>query len=110
MQILINLLANAKNAMDAMPEGQRRLLVRLTSENGWARIQVVDSGAGITPEVLGKLFTHGFTTRRDGHGFGLHWSALAAQMLGGRLTLQSEGPGRGATATLEIPLAPERPE
>ncbi|PTL80106.1 ATP-binding sensor histidine kinase [Vitiosangium sp. GDMCC 1.1324] len=110
MQILINLLANAKNAMDAMPEEQRRLLVRLTSENGWARIQVVDSGAGIAPEVLGKLFSHGFTTRRDGHGFGLHWSALAAQMLGGRLTLQSEGPGRGATATLEIPLAPKRPE
>ena len=53
-------------------------------EHGWARIQVVDNGMGIAPELRGKLFTHGFTTRKDGHGFGLHSSALAAQMLGGR--------------------------
>ncbi|MDC0709073.1 trifunctional serine/threonine-protein kinase/ATP-binding protein/sensor histidine kinase [Stigmatella sp. ncwal1] len=107
MQILVNLIANAKDAMDAMPEQQRHLLVRLTTDNGWARIQVTDSGVGLTPEILGKLFTHGFTTRKDGHGFGLHSSSLAAQMLGGRLTLESEGPGKGATATLEIPLTPE---
>ena len=69
-----------------------------------ARIQVVDNGVGIAPEVRERLFAHGFTTRKDGHGFGLHSSALAAQMLGGRLTLESEGPGKGATATLELPL------
>jgi signal transduction histidine kinase len=107
MQILVNLVANAKFAMDAMPEGQRHLRVRLTADNGWARIQVTDSGVGLAPGVLGKLFTHGFTTRKDGHGFGLHSSALAAKMMGGRLTLESEGPGKGATATLEIPLTPE---
>ncbi|WPB75790.1 ATP-binding protein [Archangium violaceum] len=50
------------------------------------------------------LFTQGFTTREGGHGLGLHSSALAAQMLGGRLTLESDGPGKGATATLELPL------
>jgi signal transduction histidine kinase len=107
MQILVNLVANAKYAMDAMPEGQRHLRVRLTADNGWARIQVTDSGVGLAPDVQARLFTHGFTTRKDGHGFGLHSSALAAKMMGGRLTLESEGPGKGATATLEIPLESE---
>jgi len=57
---------------------------------------------GIEPEVKEKLFGHGFTTRKDGHGFGLHSSALAAQLLKGRLTLQSDGPGRGARFTVEL--------
>ena len=60
---------------------------------------------GIAPEIRDRIFFQGFTTREGGHGLGLHSSALAAKMLGGRLTLESEGPGKGATATLEIPLA-----
>ncbi|QRK11164.1 AAA family ATPase [Archangium violaceum] len=108
LQILINLVSNAKYAMDTVPEGQRHMTVRLAAGNGRARIQVVDTGIGIEPKHQAKLFAHGFTTRKDGHGFGLHSSALAAQMLGGTLTLESEGPGRGATATLEIPLTPDK--
>ncbi|WNG14775.1 AAA family ATPase [Cystobacter fuscus] len=107
LQILINLLSNAKHALDGVPERQRDLWVRLTAEGNVARIQVADSGVGIAPELMGSLFTHGFTTRKDGHGFGLHSSALAARMLEGRLTLESEGPGQGAVATLELPLTPE---
>jgi signal transduction histidine kinase len=104
LQILVNLISNAKDALDAVPEGNRHLSVRLSAEGKLARIQVRDNGGGIAPEVREKLFVHGFTTRKDGHGFGLHTSALAAQMLGGRLTLESEGPGKGAVATLELPL------
>ena len=107
LQILINLVSNAKYALDGMPEGQRHMTVRLTAENGRARIQVVDNGIGIEAEHQAKLFAHGFTTRKNGHGFGLHSSALAAQILGGSLTLESEGLSRGATATLEIPLMPD---
>jgi signal transduction histidine kinase len=59
---------------------------------------------GIAPEFRERLFTQGFTTREGGHGLGLHSSALAARMLGGQLSLESEGPGRGATATLLLPL------
>jgi signal transduction histidine kinase len=106
LQILINLLSNAKYALDASPEGERHLRVRLTSDGKQVRIQVMDDGMGIAPESREKLFAHGFTTRKDGHGFGLHSSALAAQMLGGRLSLESEGPGKGAVATLELPLKP----
>jgi signal transduction histidine kinase len=104
LQILINLISNAKYALDAAPEGARNLRVRLTSDGKQVRIQVMDDGMGFAPEAREKLFVHGFTTRKDGHGFGLHSSALAAQILGGRLTLESEGPGKGAVATLELPL------
>ncbi|OJT25735.1 histidine kinase [Archangium sp. Cb G35] len=106
LQILINLISNAKYALDGVPAGERRMLVRLHLEGGMARIQVVDSGVGIPHGIRERLFSHGFTTRRDGHGFGLHSSALAAQLLGGHLLLESEGPGKGATATLELPLQP----
>ncbi|HYH99531.1 ATP-binding sensor histidine kinase [Hyalangium sp.] len=105
LQILLNLITNAKDAMDEVPAGQRTLSVRLTHEGHWIHIQLVDTGAGFTPEVRKHLFSHGFTTRKEGHGFGLHSCALAAQLLGGRLTLESQGPGHGATATLELPFA-----
>ncbi|WNG50261.1 AAA family ATPase [Archangium minus] len=105
LQILINLISNAKHALDGAPEGQRNMRVRLTAEGNKARIQVVDDGVGIAPEIKDKLFAHGFTTRKDGHGFGLHASALAAQLLKGSLTLESEGPGKGAVATLTLPLS-----
>ncbi|ATB43441.1 sensor histidine kinase [Cystobacter fuscus] len=105
LQILINLLSNAKDAMAELPEGRRHLCVRLTVQGSVARIQVVDSGKGFARELHRQLFALGFTTREEGHGFGLHSSALAAQMMGGRLLLESEGPGKGATATLELPLS-----
>jgi signal transduction histidine kinase/integral membrane sensor domain MASE1 len=104
LQILVNLIGNAKDALDAVPEGSRNLSVRLTAQGKLACIQVMDDGRGIAPEIRDRLFVHGFTTRKDGHGFGLHTSALAAQLLGGRLMLESEGLGKGAVATLELPL------
>ncbi|WP_375765701.1 AAA family ATPase [Archangium gephyra] len=105
LQILINLLTNARNAMSELPEAHRFLRVRLDTEGGTARIQVVDSGKGIAAEHRERLFSQGFTTREDGQGLGLYSSSLAARSMGGRLSLDSEGPGKGATATLELPLA-----
>jgi signal transduction histidine kinase len=105
LQILINLISNARNAMNGLPEPQRHLSVRLEAQGTMARIQVVDTGMGIAPEHRERLFTRGYTTRQDGQGLGLHSSALAAKTLGGSLTLESDGPGKGATATLELPLA-----
>jgi signal transduction histidine kinase len=106
LQILINLITNAAQALAGVPEGHRQLRVRLTTEGERARVQVVDTGVGIAPELREKIFSHGFTTRKDGHGFGLHFSALAAKLLGGHLGLESEGLGKGVTATLELPLNP----
>ncbi|MFY0574529.1 ATP-binding protein [Cystobacter fuscus] len=67
-------------------------------------MQVMDTGVGLAPDIRPHLFTQGFTTRPHGHGIGLHSSALAAQLMGGRLSLDSEGPGRGTTATLLLPV------
>jgi signal transduction histidine kinase len=70
-------------------------------------VQVRDNGMGIAPELLTKIFQHGFTTRKDGHGFGLHSCAIAARALGGSLVVHSDGPKQGATFTLEFPYRPE---
>ncbi|MDB6139664.1 MAG: integral rane sensor signal transduction histidine kinase [Verrucomicrobiaceae bacterium] len=104
LQILVNLLSNAKCALEhAGPD--KRVLVRVRS-NGpdGVSISVGDNGVGIPPENLTRMFQHGFTTKTDGHGFGLHSGALAARELGGKLTAHSDGTGKGALFTLELPL------
>lgn len=103
LQILVNLVRNAKHACQDSGQPDRRLTVRTASEPGRVKIFVTDNGVGIPAENLSRIFNHGFTTRKDGHGFGLHSGALAAKEMGGALTVHSDGPGRGATFTLELP-------
>lgn len=108
LQILVNLIRNAKYACDESGRADKQMTVRVAQQDGHIRIAVIDNGVGIAPENLRRIFNHGFTTRKNGHGFGLHSSALAAKELGGRLSVHSEGPGRGATFTLELPLPASR--
>ncbi|MFY0573228.1 ATP-binding protein [Cystobacter fuscus] len=104
LMILVNLISNARYAMESVPQGHRLLVLTLdTLVEGRLRVAVTDNGVGIAEDMLTCIFQHGFTTREGGHGFGLHASALAAQELGGSLVAQSEGPGRGATFILELP-------
>lgn len=108
LQILVNLIRNAKYALDDLGHTDKQMILRV--ESGAAssvKISVSDNGVGVPPENLTRIFGHGFTTRKDGHGFGLHSGALAAKQLGGSLTCHSEGAGKGATFVLELPLAPE---
>jgi C4-dicarboxylate-specific signal transduction histidine kinase len=106
LQVLINLIRNAKYALDEGRASTRTLIARLEmGPAGTVRFIVADNGVGIPPENLPRLFSHGFTTRAQGHGFGLHSSALAARELHGSLTGHSDGPGRGAAFTLELPAA-----
>jgi signal transduction histidine kinase len=105
LQILVNLIHNAKYALDDCGRTDKRLTVGIrTNGERQAIISVSDNGMGIPPENLAKIFSHGFTTRKDGHGFGLHNGANAAKEMGGRLSVHSEGAGKGATFTLELPL------
>ncbi len=107
LMILVNLVSNAKYAMDDVPVAERILDVKMEHlPTDRVRISIHDNGMGIAPEMLTRIFQYGFTTREDGHGFGLHSSALAAQELGGSLSVHSDGPGKGATFTLEIPFYP----
>lgn len=103
--ILINLISNAKDAMSTIDESTRSLTlgVRLV-DDAILRISVRDEGEGILAENMTRIFSHGFTTRREGHGFGLHSCALAAIEINGTLSAYSEGLGKGATFVLEIPL------
>jgi len=103
LQILVNLVRNAKYACDEDGRPEKQLTVRVTNGDDRIRIAVIDNGVGIPPENLTRIFNHGFTTRKNGHGFGLHSGALAAKEIGGSLTAHSDGPGRGATFTLELP-------
>jgi C4-dicarboxylate-specific signal transduction histidine kinase len=104
LQILINLLRNAKYACEESGRVDKRMTVRVMSNDGRIKISVTDNGVGIPRENLTRVFNHGFTTRSNGHGFGLHGGALAAGEMGGSLTAESEGPGKGATFTLELPV------
>lgn len=108
LQILINLIRNAKYACDESGRQDKVLTVRATNGDGRVKIHIQDNGVGIPPENLTRIFNHGFTTRKTGHGFGLHSGALAAKELSGSLTAHSDGPGKGATFTLDLPADPYR--
>jgi C4-dicarboxylate-specific signal transduction histidine kinase len=104
LQILVNLISNAKYAtMNNKSERHISIRARVHEENLY-HIEVHDNGVGIPSENLTKIFQHGFTTRDEGHGFGLHGSAIAAKELGGKLTVHSDGLGQGATFVIELPL------
>jgi PAS domain S-box-containing protein len=105
MQILINFLSNAKYACDAVKKDGKTVTVRIKKiAEDRVKMEVADSGIGIAPENLTRIFSQGFTTRKGGHGFGLHSGCLAAKELGGTLTAESNGIGHGATFVLELPI------
>jgi signal transduction histidine kinase len=109
LQILVNLVQNAKQAVRESGRSDGRIKVEIgIGEDDRIRISVSDNGAGIPEENLVRIFSHGFTTRANGHGFGLHSGANAAREMGGSLHVESAGPGKGATFTLEVPVGVAR--
>jgi C4-dicarboxylate-specific signal transduction histidine kinase len=112
LQILINLLRNAKHAMEGRTAVEKQMVIQVgLASADQVKIIVRDNGVGIPPDHLTKIFNHGFTTKKGGHGFGLHSGANAAREMGGSLTARSDGPGKGAEFTLILPTsAPSRKE
>ncbi|AZC70603.1 DAHL domain-containing protein [Pseudomonas chlororaphis] len=109
--ILINLISNAKYAMSDLANQTRNMTLAAAVVDGETlQISVRDEGEGIAPENMTRIFAHGFTTRKEGHGFGLHSCALAAIEMNGHLTAHSDGPGKGALFVLQIPLIPAEGE
>ncbi|NVZ64921.1 GHKL domain-containing protein [Pseudomonas gingeri] len=109
--IMINLISNAKYAVSDLSNRERDITLGVrVIDDTTLRISVKDDGEGIAPENISRIFNHGFTTRKDGHGFGLHSCALAAVEMNGHLYVHSDGPGKGALFTLEIPLTLYRRE
>jgi PAS domain S-box-containing protein len=108
LQILLNLLSNARHALVESGRADKQLTIRverMATER--LRIAVEDNGVGISPDDAPRLFTQGFTTKKDGHGFGLHISALAAAEMDAFLSCTSEGRGQGATFTIDLPISGE---
>jgi C4-dicarboxylate-specific signal transduction histidine kinase len=107
LQILFNLLENAKYACEDSGRPDRQVTVSL-KQNSQGRVEVTvsDNGIGIPAANLTRIFVQEFSTRKGGHGFGLHSSLLTAQNLGAGLSARSGGPGSGATFLLDFPLAP----
>ncbi|MCP5108091.1 MAG: HAMP domain-containing histidine kinase [bacterium] len=107
LQILTNLISNAKYALSRSPREDKFLTLSINKpEGGRIQIRVTDNGIGISEENLSHVFKYGFTTRENGHGFGLHSSAAVAEEMGGTLSVHSGGPGKGAVFTLELPFKP----
>ncbi len=105
LQILLNLVNNAKHALTASDRKDKLIIIRIqTTENDYIQIKVIDNGVGISKDNITRIFSYGFTTKKSGHGFGLHSGALNAKEMGGSLNAHSDGPGKGATFTLELPL------
>jgi signal transduction histidine kinase len=104
LEVLVNLIQNARHAMEGQDGRELRLTLRLSApDDESVRIEVDDTGHGIVPEITARIFDHGFTTRANGHGFGLHSAANAVTEMNGSLTAQSDGPGCGASFVLELP-------
>jgi PAS domain S-box-containing protein len=104
LQILVNFMRNAKEACQSSDRPDRKVALRATNGGEFVHLAVTDNGVGILPENLGRLFDHGFTTKKDGHGFGLHSSSRVVLELGGDIQVHSDGPGTGATFSLKLPL------
>lgn len=103
--IMVNLISNAKYAMSNLSDRPRQMTLTVQpAAEETLKISVRDDGEGIPAENITRIFTHGFTTRKEGHGFGLHSCALAAVEMHGQLSAHSDGPGLGAVFTLTIPL------
>ena len=113
MQILVNLLRNARHAVRDSKRDDPRIRIGVRNVGDRVRLVVEDNGVGIAPDAFARLFEQGFTTKPDGHGYGLHSSANVARELGGSLVARSDGAGRGATFTLDLPfttLDPSQPK
>ena len=100
-QVLVNLLLNARNAM---PDGGR-LTIRSLQDAGWCELSVTDTGIGITPEIMPKIFDPFFSTRLSGEGTGLGLSICKNIVEAHGGTIQAESvTGSGSCFLVRIPL------
>ncbi|MCL6589013.1 MAG: substrate-binding domain-containing protein [Firmicutes bacterium] len=102
LHILVNLFNNAKDAMQDTQRNERKLIITIDSDDRNVYLRVMDTGHGIPPELVKSIFAYGFTTKQDGHGFGLHSCANYMAEMGGKIWAESPGSGGGATFILQF--------
>ena len=106
LQILVNLIRNAVQACEGSTAEVKQLRILIDHFEDHFLVTFADNGTGISSDNLSRIFNLGFTTKKDGHGFGLHSAMVAAKGMGGSLGAQSDGLGKGATFTLKLPTKP----
>lgn len=108
LQVITNLIKNAKEAMDNNDQYNRPKEMNIETgmlNDGAIYLKIEDNGCGINGEQLTKIFNHGFTTKKTGHGFGLHTSANAMTEMKGALKVDSGGVQKGACFTVTLPIS-----
>jgi signal transduction histidine kinase len=96
-----------RNALQAQPSRNGKIVLRSEVDAGTVHVSVADSGPGIEPEILPKVFDPYFTTRKDGSGIGLALVRQTVEMFGGQVTIVST-PGLGAVVGMKLPVLPRR--
>ena len=108
-QVVINLICNAKESCQESTNEDKCILLKTGSVNDdLFFIQIIDNGIGINKTKQLQVFSYGFTTKKSGHGFGLHSSIIAINEMNGSLTVHSDGANKGATFTIELPYEASR--
>jgi signal transduction histidine kinase len=100
VHILVNIIKNAKDAMAGSEAEKRTLTLSISRDGTTLSIKVRDTGCGIAAENITRIFSHGFTTKKGGHGFGLHSCANYMREMGGEIRAESDGEGKGAAFVL----------
>jgi signal transduction histidine kinase len=107
-QVILNLVRNSVEAMHTTPAGERELILQTLPAGGDAvEVTVADTGAGLAPEAMGKLFQPFFTTKPTGMGLGLSLSKSIIEAHGGKLWV-TPNPQRGVTFHFTVPVAATR--
>ncbi|MDJ0837129.1 MAG: tetratricopeptide repeat protein [Acidobacteriota bacterium] len=103
-RILLYLLENARQAIEQQGERHGLIMLRTGKNKGKLRVEVIDNGIGIPPELIPKVFANGFTTKKNNRGFGLHYSANAIKEMSGSIEIFSDGSEKGTRVVLSLPL------
>ncbi len=108
IHVFINIIKNGIEAMVDLSREERILILETgESEEGAIFCRIIDQGIGMGPDIMDRIFSHGFTTKKDGHGFGLASCAKAMEEMKGRIEVESEGPGMGSCFSLYFPSVPQ---
>ncbi len=104
LHILTNLIINAIHALNYNDVSERKMDLSIAGDKNYVFIRISDNGHGINKENSNKIFNYGFTTKKNGHGYGLHSCANYMIEMGGEINVKSEGQGKGATFELVFPI------
>lgn len=108
IHVLVNFIKNAGESMENNRDGNKNLTIKSWEDSHRVYLSITDNGAGIENKNLDKVFSHKYSTKKKGHGFGLHSSANYMKEVGGNIKVSSEGVGKGTTFTLIFPILREK--